>query len=348
MFIKKIFLIIYCLFSLSSVNASGHREEIFEARQLNLKLSSKQYHDFKKIKKSYYGESVFKELNGSQRKIAHFYEIIRPDQTVIYLLGTAHDLPFDVLPESVRERIQHAPNIYVESEMIAYLAFFQASSQPLSGFSNEEEDAINTHLTPCLNLFHSGLKATNLKLEDIYSAFLGFDCLLGMDSEIIMLSLALGKPVLMLDDRIDLFETNLNLEKLMMEDDIKSLEDSKANDEEYQATLSKRDLLQNHRNVFLEKSIKENITEIENPDKIQDTIKSSMESYAQFDANDVDSIEKDADSGHYKVSIRNMRWDRILRTVPSQSVIGVGYGHIPDLFTIWQKEKCLIKKVRED
>ncbi|MBX9621840.1 MAG: hypothetical protein K2X28_07460 [Alphaproteobacteria bacterium] len=342
---RHFFTIIFCCFSFSEVNAMCSNDETIEARKLNVQISSKGYEDFIKIKKSYYGEVALTKLAPSQQKVAHFYEIIKPDQTKFYVLGTSHDLPLEVLPEPVLSHIKEAANIYVESEAVTLLASFQISGQRLSGFTRDEEGAINKHLSPLLALFHPELEATALHLKDLYSIFLIYDCLLGMDSEVIVSSLSLGKSVWMLDALTDFYTLSLALHRQMLKDEAKEWEDCESIDSSEQSNIShKISLLGTDTEQFLRESIKENIADIENCYEIQENLESSMKDYAAFNVDDTSEIEEDPDSKHIKVQERNDRWNTILENAILESVICIGHGHLPDLFTRWRKKGYVINR----
>lgn len=337
----RFFISIITLFFIpSTVFASTiwHPEESPSVRRNNYSLTKEQYEKFDQARKHYYKE-LLGDLSAPQE--IPFFEITHPiSRQKIFMLGTFHDLPFESLPTWFYSFIETQVNeIYLESEWVTRLALMGKNSNGLASIDLTLGKENFTFLTPLLNIFSQ--TEVPLRLEEFYIITMGFDCFLGMDATIELLSLKMNKPLFMLDNKIDLLSSNLGLHRKMLEQRLDATTDIekkthlesllKGSDEHLMLTYIKEELpaLSHH---YSNKAVfGQNLNEWSREPNV--------------DSNNLDN-ENFTDA---EVLERNARWIELLNsTSPSRKLVAVGAGHLLDLFERFKKLGYEIKRYQPD
>lgn len=347
---KIAFLSFFSLISLW-VNQSFalYEDDESTARHIQRKVSMEDYQEFLKLKKGYYGAPFLEQVR-SGPKGAHFYQVMRDDGGLFYILGTDHQLPMEILPECVLQKLQYASHVYVESdpvELYESMFLFGQSKETSAEIPLEKFPSLELHLRLYLKRIWQKEIMTNLKLESIYLLSEHTDCY-GIDVEVIMIALLNDKKLLALD----LTPRAEDLFAEILDEDMKWCQERASQSEAPQKDIRKlqnqlrnsTNSRENHMKIRIELAL----LEFESCELREKELLSLCEDYSTTELPILDEICDDEEyNGSDHMKSRNIRWVRLLEEAVSGSFVCVGADHLPELFETWQTKGYTVTKVDE-
>jgi hypothetical protein len=294
-------------------------------------VDKEQYEEFQKIK---FEKDPLVILD--KKAQLHLYEIYKEPNTASgsKILGTAHDLPIDILPDVFFKHFKEADEIYMEGESLLHLAFLKSAESQFSIALDKTALEIyeESHLSNLLKVFNpDALKIRDLTLEQLYSIVCIGDCFLGMDSEITLRALYQKKPVYMLDEPWDLFAKGIEVHESYLNPEVrlKYLDSQKC---------FSRELLVK---AFMEE---------DGLEYMKFNIVSRNAILAEYSLEDIQEEAPEDEEAPLEINKRNERWFQILdkSDLAKRKLCCVGIDHLNGLFKLFKSSGYSIKDLGQD